>query len=191
MLTLHIEAPTYAELIAKVREAMGDQPSAATAAPQPEAAPIQVPVAADAPAETPAKRRGRPPKTAPAPEARASSTVSEPQAQVGNSASDPSATPSEANSPSAAPAESVGGLPAGGQAGASTPEAGAADVTFDDMKAKLHEVAAKRQNDKSDDDGLVRAANIIGKYGYRKIKEVQPAHFADIIKACNADLAGA
>lgn len=176
MLTLHVEAANFSELKIKVEQAMGvaapisdtvvEKIAEINAAPNPRWTP---------PAPEPeVKKPGRPRKSAPAPEAQAASSaakpaVSEPQAQVGNSASGGSAAPAEATPPSPAQV-------------ASAPAAG--DVTFEDMKAKLQVVAAKREGDKDDNDGLARAAGIISRYGYRKIKEVQPKDFAAIVADC-------
>lgn len=186
MLTLHVEAATSEELVQKACAALGlrfagtvNAAPASTAAAQaqsPTVASPTPPATAPAAAVEPPKK-GRPRKAAPAPEARdgGKPSVSESQAQVDNSASEGGGTPSAATSPSEAPQPS------------STPATAAASgVTFDDMKAKLQAVAAKRPGDKDDNDGLARASSIIGKYGYRKIKEVKPEHFVAIVADCEA-----
>ena len=55
--------------------------------------------------------------------------------------------------------------------------------TFDDTKAKLMAVKDKNGGDKQ------AALDIIGKYGYKALPEIGEAHYADIIRDCDAFLA--
>lgn len=182
MLTLHLEANTFAELKAMAEQAFVATVSTAAVPIPPTAQNSTIDESTPSPAVE-SKKRGRPAKNqTPVPEALEAKAVSEPQAQVGNSASESPATPSGVISPAEASKP---------DSAAPTAASTSSVVTFEDMKAALHKVAAKRDDDNSDDAGLMRASDIIGRFGYRKIKEVAPDKFADVIALCNADLARA
>ncbi len=186
MLSLTIQAATLEELKKKALEfGTGGGVPALTGerfalGPMTDAKPQTV-AAKPAEAKPDARPRGRPRKETVSPQAApaAAPEMGNPasQAQVDNSASADSGAPPE--QPASSPAGSA----------ASPAAASAGGVSFEDMKSKLQAVAVKRDGDKDDNDGLIRASAIIGKYGYRKIKEVLPEHFAAIAADCDKALA--
>lgn len=179
MLTLHLEAASHIELIAKACIALGMQ----RPAPEPEKAPAAVPsLTAPAPlpaapptnADTspalpvdkvaaavsspetppaPTKRRGRPPAVAkPVEEPKAAAPVA--QAPIDSGVSHPASAPA-----AAAPAPVT--------------------YTHDDVKALLQKVAARKNG-----EGLEDASKIIAESGYTKVKDIKPEHFAVIAGKC-------
>lgn len=135
--------------------------------------------------QEPAKRSPGRPRKAPVPEAPTQGgtpgIVSAPQETVSNGpSSTPSALPPAEAAPTTAP-------PAAEPVGAD----GVKKIDFDTMKAALQKVAIKRAGDADDNAGLIRASAIIGKFGYRKIKEVNEEHFAGVYEECVRDLAAA
>jgi hypothetical protein len=60
----------------------------------------------------------------------------------------------------------------------------AGDITFDQVRAALQKVAENRK-DESGTAGLDRARTLIAKYGYRKVKDIKPEHYKNILDECN------
>lgn len=56
--------------------------------------------------------------------------------------------------------------------------------SYEAMKDALQKVAAARPEDENQMAGLNRATAILDKFGYQKVKNVKPEHFAGIIAEC-------
>jgi len=185
MITLHIEARSYAELVGKVADMLG---GTVTTAPevtvQNQPLPIPVPVADEAvtyeerAALQPAKRgRPRSNKQTPAPEAapQGDSSGSQPAVE-GNTGSEVAAP----QSPAAEPAPASGGV--SGDAVSAPPASTTLDLAA--VRAKLSDV-----NEKFGEQGLAKVSALIKEFGYDYVKKIQPEHFAAIVAKADALLA--
>lgn len=186
MLILHVEAPNYAELAKRVHAVLGDlMPTITATVTQVKLGDALVEV------EPAAKKRGPKPKDlaapAGAPVTSASdtapvATVPAPQAQVGNSVSaQPATPPADGAAIATQPTTSA---TASSNEGAGS--AAAARVTAEQLRAKLQKLAAETKG--GEQAGLMRVAELIGKFGYKKIKDVKEEHYAAIVDACDKEL---
>jgi hypothetical protein len=168
MYILHLEADTYAGLLAQIEVVIKEALPLPAALPS-EGLPLKkgrgrpkivgtVSAASDVPVESVVL-------TAPLPEP----TPASPPAPL---PLDPFASP---------PVGSVSGttlIPPVVFTGPATP------TTFEDMKAALQGIAKIRGKESDGMAGLGRATGALSRFGYRKIKEVKPEHFHLIVEAC-------
>lgn len=170
MLILHVEADTTPELIQKTLVALGIQMIQASPVAAPPDGPLKTgndPMPID-PADTTKRKPGRPKlmsvlPTAPSPVPGAPVTPAKPII--------------------AAPAASVAS-PVVPTASVASP-AVSSEVTYDQVKAALQKAAENREGE-SGTAGLERVRVLISKYGYRKVKDIKPEHYVDLLKDSNA-----
>jgi hypothetical protein len=181
MLSLHLEAATYEDLLKSAEQALGTKFYPVADAPK---QPAPVPAADSQPqptTEAPARGRGRPRKSEQAAAAQpsgepASAPAAAPQETVGNGTSASPTTPPADSAPAATPAPAT---PAPAAAAGSTTE-----LTLDKVKEALQKVAARNNG-----QGLDDASRLINQFGYAKVKDIQPQHFAVIFENCRKILA--
>jgi len=186
MFTLHVEGETVTEVVTKTMIALGLTPNTAASVPAPGS---KAPPAASTPppaakplAVKPSTKRHRRTKAEIAADAKAKG-ISKVPASHGAVASTtpppatPSVVPKEVDpfntDPISAPAENSGEV---------------ITVSYEDMKAALHKVAAARPADVGN-AGMQRVKDILARYGVQKIKDVPPEHFAGIVTDCETSQA--
>jgi hypothetical protein len=169
MLTLHIQAESFPELVKEAARVLGTPPVVGQPFPIAEIkSDGEVKPVNDN--ETPsAKGRGRPRKTAPA---GAPASVPASQAQVdSNSASAPADT-SPAAEGATTGADAEASAPAA--AGALPPDAPAAAPTFEQFRAALQKAGAT-------ESGLKKLTELLSKHGCAKVKDVPAEKYAEIM----------
>jgi hypothetical protein len=188
MLTLHIEATTFNELVAKAASALG----AAVETP----APVQPVKAAEtkpndepelplaAPPAEEKKRRGRQPKSSPA----------EGAPQGDSSDSQPAVETNTGNVQSDAPSDGgvVDDVAVSQGQQHTAPTAAASSVSKDQMREVLNKVVDKFTTaEKGNMPGLEKVSKLIAGFGYTRVKDVREEHFAAIAAAAEAELQAA
>ena len=76
-------------------------------------------------------------------------------------------------------------VPATAPAAPAAPAAAQSDLTYELVKAALQKSAENKPGE-SGTIGLERTRSIIAKYGYRKVKDIKPEHYKNIMDECAA-----
>lgn len=171
MITIHEEAATFNEVVQKVLKVLGlslsgipNTPAAPSAAPS-----ANPPITTSQPnpaASSSSKRKpGRP----------ANKTKLTSVPSTASSVAPVPPVPAPPVVPPVAPVPPVPASPV-------TPNT-ETEASFGEMKAALQKVAMARPQD-TGNVGLQRVTDILVRYGTRKIKDVKPEHYADVIADC-------